>query len=56
MKKILSAIAIIIAAASCAQKQGPVTDVQNLASPSGNMEMTFHLTEEGTPQYALNYE
>ena len=56
MKKILSAIAIIIAAASCTQKQGPVTDVQNLASPSGNMEMTFHLTEDGTPQYALNYE
>ena len=56
MKKILSAISIVIAAASCAQKQGPVTDVQNLASPSGNMEMTFHLTEDGTPQYALNYE
>ena len=56
MKKIFSAIAIIVAAVSCAQKQGPVTEVQTLASPSGNMEMTFHLTEDGTPQYALNYE
>ena len=27
-----------------------------LQSPSGNMEMTFQLTEAGTPQYALNYE
>ena len=35
---------------------GPVTDVHTLTSPSGNMEMTFHLSPEGTPQYALNYE
>ena len=35
---------------------GPVTDVHTLTSPSGNMEMTFHLNPEGTPQYALNYE
>ena len=41
--------------AACAPKQGPVTDVQTLKSPDGNMEMTFHLTSEGTPQYALNY-
>ena len=54
MKRILTAIAIVIAAASCA-KQGAVTDVQTLTSPSGNMEMTFQLTAEGTPQYALNY-
>lgn len=27
-----------------------------LQSPSGNMEMTFQLTEAGTPQYALDYE
>ena len=54
MKRILTAIAIVIAAASCA-KQGPVTDVQTLTSPSGNMEMTFQLTADGTPQYALNY-
>ena len=55
MKKIISAIAIALAAVACAPKEGPVTDVQTLASPSGNMEMTFHLTSEGTPQYALSY-
>ena len=49
----MAAAALVIA---CAPKQGPVTDVQTLASPSGNMEMTFQLTAEGTPQYALNYE
>ena len=49
----MAAAALVIA---CVPKQGPVTDVQTLASPSGNMEMTFQLTAEGTPQYALNYE
>ena len=55
MKKILSAILITALAVACAPKQGPVTDVQTLKSPDGNMEMTFHLTAEGTPQYALTY-
>ena len=55
MKRILTAITASLLIA-CAPKQGNVTDVQTLASPSGNMEMTFQLTAEGTPQYALNYE
>ena len=56
MKRILSAIAIAIIVAACAPKQGPVTDVQTLKSPDGVLEMTFQLTSEGTPQYALNYD
>jgi hypothetical protein len=55
MKKIFSAIITLALAVACAPKQGPVTDVQTLKSPDGNMEMTFHLTVEGTPQYALSY-
>ncbi len=56
MKKILSAIAAIALMAGCATKPaGEVTDVQVLKSPDGNMEMTFHLTAAGTPQYALDY-
>ena len=55
MKKILSAIIVAALAVACTPKQGPVTDVQTLKSPDGNMEMTFHLTAEGTPQYALTY-
>ena len=55
MKKTLLAIMSAALLAACAPKQGPVTDVQTLASPSGNMELTFHLTAEGTPQYTLNY-
>ena len=56
MKKIFSAIIVAALAVACAPKQGPVTDVQTLKSPDGNMEMTFHLTAEGTPQYALTYD
>ena len=49
-------MAIAIFAVACAPKQGPVTDVQTLKSPDGVLEMTFQLTSEGTPQYALNYD
>ncbi len=55
MNRILSTLSIILLAA-CTAKQASVTDIQTLRSPSGNMEMTFQLSAEGTPQYALNYE
>ena len=54
MNKILSLLSILILA-SCTS-HGPVTDVHTLTSPSGNLTMTFQLSPEGTPQYALNYE
>ena len=54
MNKVLSLLSLIILAACTTQ--GPATDIQTLSSPSGNMEMTFRLSAEGTPQYALNYE
>ena len=54
MNRILSTLTIILLAA-CTAKHTHVTDVQTLKSPSGNMEMTFQLSSEGTPQYALNY-
>ena len=55
MKKVLIAITTALLIAACAPKQSPVTYVQTLASPSGNMGMTFQLTADGTPQYTLNY-
>ena len=57
MKKILSALSTLALFAACTATQpaGEVTDVQTLKSPDGNMEMTFQLTAEGTPQYALSY-
>ena len=56
MKRILIALSIALLAVSCAQKEQVVTDVNTLQSPDGKLEMTFHLTEAGTPQYALTYE
>ena len=59
MKRILSAIsslALLVACSTSQQPVGEVTDVQKLQSPDGVMEMTFQLTAEGTPQYALNYD
>ena len=58
MKKTISALSAIalLAACSISKPTTEVTDVNVLQSPSGNMKMTFHLTAEGTPQYALDYQ
>ena len=59
MNRILSAISAIVLLAACTtgtKPAGEVTDVQKIKSPDGVLEMTFQLTSEGTPQYALNYE
>ena len=58
MKKTISALSAIalLAACSISKPATDVTDVNVLQSPSGNMKMTFHLTAEGTPQYALDYQ
>ena len=59
MKRIVSAISAIVLLAACSasvRPAGEVTDVQTLKSPDGVLEMTFQLTSEGTPQYALNYD
>ncbi len=56
MKRVLSIFSTLVLLAACSTNPaGEVTDVQTLTSPSGNMEMTFHLTAEGAPQYALDY-
>ena len=51
MKRIFTLLLIL---GACTH-QAKVTDVHTLSSPSGNMEMTFQLNAEGTPQYALDY-
>ena len=55
MKKVLTALALSILAIGCGHKSQNVTDVQTLQSPDGVLEMTFQLTADGTPQYALSY-
>ena len=33
-----------------------ISDINTLSSPDGKLEMSFHLTEDGTPEYTLDYE
>ncbi len=54
MKKILLSLSLFAFAAGITAS-AQAKDVQTLKSPDGNMEMTFQLTENGTPQYTLNY-
>ena len=49
MNRISAIFAALAILAGCTTT-GPVTDVHTLTSPSGNMEMTFHLNPDGTPQ------
>ena len=37
-------------------KNSQITDVNTLSSPDGKLEMSFHLTVDGTPEYTLNYD
>ena len=37
-------------------KNSQITDINTLSSPDGKLEMSFHLTVDGTPEYTLNYD
>lgn len=37
-------------------KTSQITDVNTLSSPDGKLEMSFHLTGDGTPEYTLDYD
>lgn len=37
-------------------KNSQITDINTLSSPDGMLEMSFHLTGDGTPEYTLDYD
>ena len=37
-------------------KNSQITDINILSSPDGKLEMSFHLTGDGTPEYTLDYD
>ena len=55
-KLIISALAALAIAGCSGVQETTVVESRNLMSPDGNLEMTFTLTSDGTPQYALNYK
>ena len=57
MKKYVYIAILMVASLSCVPANDSKSgDRHFLVSPDGQMEMTFRLTEDGTPQYALTYE
>ena len=57
MNRLISAALAALVVAGCGGIQETrVVESRNLLSPDGNLEMTFSLTSDGTPQYALNYK
>lgn len=38
------------------EKNSQITDINTLSSPDGKLEMSFHLTGDGTPEYTLDYD
>ena len=55
MHKIVITILATVLLIGCASTPDEITDIHTLKSPSGELEMSFQLTSDGTPQYALNY-
>ena len=57
MKKYIYIAILMVASLSCVPaNDSKSSDRHFLVSPDGQMEMTFRITGEGTPQYALTYE
>ena len=55
MHKIVITILATVLLIGCTSTPDEITDIHTLKSPSGELEMSFQLTSDGTPQYALNY-
>ena len=56
MKKILIAFTAALIAINVGAQEKKAAGVEKLQSPDGKLELTFNLTEAGTPQYSLTYE
>ena len=57
MNKLITGLCAAAMLLGCTNgKTGQTTDLNTLSSPDGKLEMSFCLTEDGTPQYTLDYE
>ena len=50
----LCAAALLIGCTN--EKSSQITDITTLSSPDGKLEMSFHLTGDGTPEYTLDHD
>ena len=57
MNKLVTGICAAALLIGCTNgENSQITDVNTLSSPDGKLEMSFHLTGDGTPEYTLDYD
>ena len=57
MNKIATGLCTAAVLIGCTNwENSQITDVNTLSSPDGKLEMSFHLTGDGTPEYTLDYD
>ena len=57
MNKLVTGLCTAAVLIGCTNgKNSQITDVNTLSSPDGKLEMSFHLTGDGTPEYTLDYD
>lgn len=57
MNKLVTGLCTAVLLIGCTnEKNSQITDVNTLSSPDGKLEMSFHLTGDGTPEYTLDYD
>ena len=57
MNKLVTGLCTAALLVGCTNKKNSqITDINTLSSPDGMLEMSFHLTGDGTPEYTLDYD
>ena len=57
MNKLVTGLCTAALLVGCTNgKNSQITDINTLSSPDGKLEMSFHLTGDGTPEYTLDYD
>ena len=57
MNKLVTGLCAAALVIGCTNgKNSQITDINTLSSPDGKLEMSFHLTGDGTPEYTLDYD
>ena len=57
MNKLVTGLCTAAVLIGCTNgENSQITDINTLSSPDGKLEMSFHLTGAGTPEYPLDYD
>ena len=57
MNKLVTGLCTAAVLIGCTNgENSQITDINTLSSPDGKLEMSFHLTVNGTPEYTLDYD